>query len=233
MADKDKKDDKPIETMSKDELNGIFREIGGHIKQTAEVMQGLQKEIAELKAGGGGDKPNDDVDTHDAPDDKTIEEMSRGDFAKFIIGEIDKNSVAPLRASIQKEKDGQSHASLAKQVNVADAAHEDFSDWHSEIKAMIHEHPTMDVEMAYQLVRIQGSDKAEGIDIKLKTAADKRAAKEEPKKADILKPVFGGLLPTSGVSSTDDEGEMEGKDAGEAAWDACNMSDHLKAVSDD
>ncbi len=80
------------------------------------------------------------------------------------------------------------------------------------------------------MVRGNSPDKAGEIDTILKKAADTKTA-EAAKVVPITK-VFGGLLPTSGLSASKEDGAMDAKDAGLAAWDATEMGEHLAAVSE-
>lgn len=239
MGDKDSKDskdskDQASDGMTRDELGGIFRQIGAHIKQQNDTIIGLGQQVkalTEVSAGGGGGRD------HDTVDDKTsvsvkLEEMSREQFGDHLIDRMSKEVVDPIRKTVQQDTDSRIHSNLTNQVRSASENHPDFNHWHEEIKAITKAHPTMNVEEAYQLVRVQDPDKSKGIDTELKKADEKAAKEREKSPAAAVTPIFGGLLPTSGMTSDKEDGAMTAKEAGEAAWDATHMSEHLAAVSD-
>jgi hypothetical protein len=196
-------------------------------------MVALQQEIVSLKEGGatptaiGGD-PETPVSVN-----ANLEELSRDQFADNILERVGK-LIDPVRNAVASDKDSRTRESLTHQVHTANNAHEDFNKWHPEIMEMTKMHPTMDVETAYQNVRLQNPDKASGIDTDLKKVADEAAANDEKEeKSNVVRPVeFGGLLPTSGVVSEKKDGGMTSEEAGEAAWDACGMTKHLAAITD-
>lgn len=230
-----KEEGKSIDTMSKAELNGVFKQIGAHFKSQGEMLAGLHKAVQEMSAAGP-QKGAVDKKLEDKPattDAKTIEEMSRVEFGDYLLSRIEKEGLAPVRKAIAQGQDTKIREGLNTQVNAANEAHPDFSKWHDEIKDTIKAHPTMNVEEAYQLVRAQDPTKSGGIDVELKKAADEAAAKKEAETPDnVIPATFGGLLPTSGQTSSKEDGAMTSKEAGEAAWDTVHVGEHLKAVSD-
>ncbi len=234
VAKEEKKDDKKGAegTMSKTEQVNLFRQIGLHIKGQNETMTALRQEVAELR-GAKGDDDADKGGDDKKVDSKTLEEMSRSEFGDHLVDRMTK-VLAPIQASVQSEKETRTRASLTEQVNTANTAHPDFVQWHDEIKDLIKIHPTMNVEEAYQLAISKDPDKIKGIEVELKKVADDKAAKkeEEDEKSGNVMPIFGGLLPTSGVTSPKKDGTMTSKEAAEAAWDATKMSEHLAAVSE-
>lgn len=232
---KEEGDGKTVDTMTKTELNAVFKQIGSHFKQQGEALAGVFKAVQELTAAGpqkGAD--DDEPDGKPAPTNtKAIEEMSRVEFGDYLLSRMEKEGLAPVRQAIQQGSDTKIREGLSTQVNAANEAHADFSKWHDEIKDTIKAHPTMDVEAAYQLVRAQDPTKSGGIDVELKKAADEVAAKKEKETPDnVIPATFGGLLPTSGQTSSKEDGAMTSKEAGEAAWDAVHVGEHLKAVSE-
>jgi len=230
------KDGEEFEGMTKEELKSIFGQIGQYIKQQGEVLNGVRQELAALKeggeGGGGGDNLLDD-NIADPPKEVNLEELSRGDLVKHIVNVVTKEAVAPVRNEMRADRDNRTHADLVTQVNTANDTHPDFGKWHDEIRALTKAHPTMNVEEAYQLARTKDPAKTQDIDAELTKAAEAQAVKERENRVDNLIPVeFGGLLPTSGISSPKGDGEMDPKAAGEAAWDATKMGEHLSALSE-
>ena len=214
-------------------LQPVFLQIGQHIKTQNESITTLRGTVEKLSAGGGG---ADDHKESVVENDKPLEELSRSELADAIVARVTKEVVGPLQSERRVEREDRTREGLKTQVHAANEAHEDFSKWHVEIQEVIKTHPTLDVEAAYQLARTQNGEKAMGIDTELKAAADEKAAadKKDDKGSDAGGKVidFGGLLPTSGITSPKKDGGMTSKEAGEAAWDACGMSEHLAAVAE-
>jgi hypothetical protein len=226
----EKGEEKPFDGMSKDELTGIFRQIGGHIKQQGETILAMHTELKALREGGE-EKPTP-KGGEEVPVSTNLEEMSRDQLETHMLGKMSA-LIAPIKDAISTDRDGRLKENLTEQVHAANTAHDDFPKWFEEIKRISQEHPTMDVETVYQMARMQDPDKTKGIDADLKKAAGEVAAKVEKEEAEVIRPVeFGGLLPTSGVVSEKKEGGMTSEEAGEAAWDATQMGKHLEAISD-
>jgi hypothetical protein len=225
-------EEKPIETMTKDELTGIFRQIGGHIKQQGETILAMHTELKALREGGGGEEKPTPKGGEEIPTPANLEEMSRDQLEAHMMGKMT-TLLAPIQAAISTDRDGRIRENLTEQVHAANTAHDDFPKWFDEIKRISQEHPTMDVETVYQMARMQDPDKTKGIDADLRKVADEAAIKDKKEEAEVIRPVeFGGLLPTSGVVAEKKDGGMTSEEAGEAAWDATQMGKHLEAISD-
>jgi hypothetical protein len=231
----DKEPDKTVDTMSKTELTDIFRQIGLHVKGQGEALVAMKQQLDQM-AGGGGGTPAPGVEPTPtpsvAPAAVNVEEMSREQFGDYILDKVNKEGLAPVREALQQDWAGRTRDSLTNQVHTAAANHADFNKWHEEIKTITTAHPTMNVEEAYQLAVATNAEKASGINTELKQAADTAAVEKAKEPAEVVPITFGGLLPTSGITSDKEDGEMDAKDAANAAWDATQMSEHLKAVSE-
>ncbi len=232
MADK-KEETKPVETMSRDEIQGLFQQIGGYMKNQNDALVALTRFVQEGNTGGtppaGGVAPKTE---EEVPVD--IEKMSRADFGNYLIDKVTKEGLVPLHHTMQQDRDVRTRESLVNQVRDAAASHPDFNKWHVEIKEITKTHPSLNVEEAYQLARNRDTDKSAGIDTELSKAAEEKVAKRAGEEGTVtpIAPKFGGLLPTSGMTAEKEDGEMTPKDAAEAAWISTDLSEHLKAVSD-
>jgi DNA-binding SARP family transcriptional activator len=225
--------EKTVETMSKAEITDIFRQVGAHMKQQGEILVAVQQELSALKESGGTPAVNLDVPENPPPAAVNLEELSREQFGDYLLDKVNRESLTPVREAMKKDWASRTRSDLEVQVHTAAADHPDFNKWHEEIKTLTATHPTMNVEEAYQLAVATNADKASGIQTELKKAEDTAAAEKAKEPAEVVRPVFGGLLPTSGITADKEDGEMDSKDAADAAWDATQMSEHLKAVSTD
>ncbi len=232
MGDKEGKGTDPTKELAtfRAEMNGIFKQIGAHIKTQAETMSAMHQEITNLKGAGNvpDPTPNPGPDPEQIAPNVTIEEMSREQFGEHLLEKMGA-SLQPLKDAIVASNVVSTRSNLTSQVQNAHESHEDFSNWHEEIKSIAKAHPTLDVEECYQMARGNSPDKAGEIDSALKKTADKKDAEEV--KSNVTPITFGGLLPTSGLTSPNEDGAMTAKDAGLAAWDAVDMGEHLKAVT--
>ena len=183
-------------------------------KKLGENFSGVTDSIVGLTAKlDTKDKKDPDPDT--GPSSRDIETMSRGDYTKHLLGEVGKlikTEVKPIDEKIEGESMTRKQSDVANQVSKAEKDHKDLWDWKEELGTMAKEHPTLNVEKLYKLVRAEDPSKAEKLDEKYTEGEADPKAKEEAG--------FGGLFPNSGnLSSEELAKERTSEEAGELAWE--------------
>ena len=186
-----------------------FNQLVGTVGTLAQSMQTMQETLAQLSERA--QQPADDGDQHQSVDGDLLgddlETLSRADFAKFIIDNLNKQFTTRLE-DIQKKLD-----ETRSNVEAVDtkttikefaATHKDFWDWQDELKAIVQETPGISIERAYKLVRAENPQKAAELDKKYSGDGG------EQRKA------FGGLTPTSGQTAKSTSKSPQ--EAAEAAW---------------
>ena len=182
----------------------------------------LQRQLKEALAGAGK-KETEEV----KPGEMDLESMSRSDFSKYLMGEFQKTIGKPLGERISKNEDQRAASAREGEVTVAAGKHGDFWEYQDEIRALAKTHPSLDIESLYALARHASPDKVAAGLAKVKKEEREVKKKEEEDKPDV----FGGLLPTSGVTKSNTG--MSSSDAAQAAAESVQLEAHLRAISRD
>lgn len=217
-------DDKDKGTKEKTiEINGKMftaKQIQDGIKELnddkVKAVTGL--EVANRELEGFKAAPRKD-DTKD--DDKVdLEELSREDFASHLIERMSKEVVAPVAAKVVEGERNTAATNTKRDIKAVEGKYGDFWEYEDEVKVVLKENASMNIEDAYLLAKGKSPSKVES----LAKAAEKRdAAKVEESNT------FGGLLPTSGL--TRKNSKMNQKDAADAAWEEHNVGAHLRSLT--
>ena len=182
----------------------------------------LQRQLKEALAGAGK-KETEEVN----PGAMDLESMSRSDFSKYLIGEFQKTIGKPLSDRISKNEDQRAASAREAEVTVAAGKHGDFWEYQDEIRALAKTHPSLDIDSLYALAKHAAPEKVAAGLAKVKKEERAEKKKEEDEKPDV----FGGLLPTSGVTKSNTG--MSSGDAAQAAAESVQLEAHLRAISRD
>lgn len=145
---------------------------------------------------------------------RDIETLDRKDFLNIILGktkELMEEIVNPVTDRLEMLTGEMTDRAAAQQVKEAEVKFPDFWEWKAEMAEAAKYNPYLTADQAYTLARAGNPQKAMELDKKHK-GEEKKEPKEE-------KPVFGGLLPTSGKVQTDGEVVKDPTDAANRAWE--------------
>lgn len=213
MADEKKTDDK--QTPPQDDQ---LKLVTANLESMNQLVTGLMQKVAALEETPA---PAADDDSAKPPtlDESSLEEMSRTDFAKAIMGQfqagIDQlakrfdNQVETLTNSVRT-------IDASTQVKEAAREHKDFWDWRAEMKTLSDKHPTMSAEELYATARAGNADKAKELDTKYQAPQDTPPADETGGK-DAKPGLFGGLQPST-IDTPAQPENMTFETASEKAW---------------
>lgn len=147
-----------------------------------------------------------------------LETLDRKEYMNHIMtqftGLLDQK-LKPLGESINTVRTTTETKELAAELTKAKENITDFEEWAKETAQIYRASGTVTIPEAYEIARRRNPDKAKEMDEKYKMGEfdEKKKSEEKEKNPDD---VFGGLLPTSGVT-VPSEG-MSKEAAGEAAW---------------
>jgi hypothetical protein len=212
--------------LSDDKIIAAFREMQNNNKTLANQLGAIERALKE----GVQNK----VEEEPVVDDKDLENLSRAEFAQYLIGTIQKGVIEPIKEERKQDTVRAQQADLARQAKEVHDKYADFNSWHDEMRDNIKAHPGMTIERAYKLARAENPEKAEEVDVETGKKEKEREGKvkKAAPKEDII---FGGLTPTSTLtsSSNKENGGMSVKEAANAAWDSVQMGEHLAAIAAD
>lgn len=193
------------------------------IQYVAQQLQGVIKEVADLKSSKVAPVKQTPVKQEKEVD---LEVLSRKELADTILERVREEIVAPVEQRLGETSEERTAQDVRKQIAAAAEANPDFWDWQGEMTEVLKQHPDLNVEEALILARSGSPKKAKDIEGKRNAEADKKAAEETERNR---RERFGGLLPTSGVTTK--SRRMSPKSAAEKAWDEVGASAHLRAIS--
>lgn len=202
-------DDPSASAVDADKFNQLVSTVGG----LAENMQSIQNAVSQLAQPRDNSGSHDDSLEDDNDNISDLEVLSREDFAKHIINQINKQVGGTIEKLDQKINEAsQNIQAVDSKAAVQKFAESkaDFWDWKDELKSIVNDTPGISVERAYLLARQENPEKAKKLDAKYSPTDDKG------------KPKFGGLTPTSGQTAKSTT--MSSDEAAEKAWQD-SMSD--------
>ena len=205
-----------------DEGKVTLAELTKDMATLATAVQGIQQNMSKLQSqppkreDEDADEGADDED-EDEVDEKTLESLPRKGFAEHIIKKVSKVVEKQLKSvskSASDVKDEVARGKVEAAVMEVVKDHKDFWDWKDEIREIADSSPGISPKRAYQLARMENSEKAKKMDEKYKVgegkgAGDKGSVKEKKK--------FGGFTPTSGT--TQQNSKMSKTEAADKAWE--------------
>jgi hypothetical protein len=180
------------------EIRGLTENVGG----MGQRMEALEKQ----EPPAAPPPPKEDEEP------PKLDEMSNTEMAKWLLGTIKTEMIDPMKEHMQGTETARAEKEAQAAVQAAAGKYADFGQWDAEIAPLIEENPNLSLDDAYLLARTRNPEKAQQIDDAAAKAAEDEQGKEESE--DIP---FGGLLPTSSIST--ETTQMTLDDAGEAAWD--------------
>lgn len=220
MPDPKLDDKKPeVKEVSNEQLVAAVKYLGEQVLAQNETIKGLQTAAEKKAAAPPPPPPAEDPAGQDAPLD--LETMDRSQFAAHIVKTVQKDVVAPLQATLTQSGKRIEVSEAKQQLETALEKHGDFMEFREGIATVVKENPNLSLDQAYVLAKNAAPEKVKELD----DAAAVEAA-EKKKVADADKPQirqfsnelpFGGLTPTSGVVTTDEN--MDSRKAGNVAWE--------------
>lgn len=217
--------DKPKEGLKASDLVDALKPITESITglqgkfETVDIALAGIKEAAEKKVEG------DPPDPTTIQKEKDLEGMSRKEFMGVVVDEIIVKIKSDFAEPITKRMDDKQTGDLEKEVadaiKTAEGSHRDFWDWKDEMGKEVKANPYLSPEDAYLLSRVHNPEKAKEQDVKVAKEIEveqkaKVEADEKARKEGKVKPIFGGLTPTSG--KTEPNKKMKTKEAAETAY---------------
>jgi len=193
------------------ETQETLRELTKSVAALVDGMSGLTKRVDEITETRSASRPSEDEFAQFGD----LEVLSRKDFMDVILKKMEKvledklDGVTKEVSTVKAERESDL---VRNQIKQAEKDHPDFWEWREEMKELVQRNPSLTAEDAYILARASNAKKAKEIDAKY-TKEDKREGEEKEKKGT---PSFGGLTPTSG--STTDNDNLTKEDAAETAW---------------
>lgn len=193
-------------------LEGIgkeFKELNGHIR-SANANPQPQPAPDDDDGEGEGDEP--------AAGDIDLDGMSRKDMLDLITN-MNRRDLRTILKPIVQQLDqlslNMTQNQLLGQIGNLSEKNKDYWDWKEEMKTLADQHPSLNPQEVYSLVRAKDPAKAADLDKKYNPAP-----KEEKRR-----PAFGGLQPNQGGRSGEKPKAMSMSDALEDAW-AKTMEKH-------
>ncbi len=153
--------------------------------------------------------------------DGDLEDASREEFMGHIMNNIE-FKLGKMLSGVNEKVDTTSTEArtdkLKRDVEIAKSKHSDFGEFVTEMRGIANDNPDLTIEDMYQLARARNPEKVEELAKKAKEVEEKKKG-EEAKKNETQN-IFGGLLPTSSVNSSNKSvGSMKEDEAANAAWD--------------
>lgn len=216
MSGEEKKVDLDALAKSVEALAGTVTGLHGN-------MQTIANSHKELLDAMKAKSDNDDDGREGKEDDMDInlETASRTDFAKYLLGEVQKvveGAVTPIKEKTDEVDTKVTKGSLKAMIEELKAGpHPDIEEWGAELKDIMKESPGLSLKRAMRLAKEENPKKAKELGEKL--ADEKKKADEEAvaaKKAERKN--FGGLTP-SGSTTKSENTRMSQTEASEAAWE--------------
>lgn len=198
-----------------DKVIQAIQYLGQKQRQTDELFAKIDTSIAGLV-----EQVKNPVKEPDKPvvkDAVDLEGMSNAQLTEHItesvVKAINEQSIKPMQERFGVAEDKMERKFIQGDIDTAAENYSDFWQWKDEISKIVEEKPNLSIDEAYAIARSKSPDKLEELDKKAaeaKVEQDKKDAKKTDEE-------FGGLLPTSGLSSRN-EG-MDTKEAAEAAFE--------------
>lgn len=219
--DKDKKsgDDKKSDITS-EQIVAAIRTLATNVKSLVDGQAAVHGRLEALESGGPG---KGDERQEKIPDGKTLSDLSTAELEamdpkelmQLVVDEIREKEVKPLMEKLEEVTSAQTRSDVSAQVKQAQADYSDFDQWGEEMRAELKKNPSLDVDDAYHLARKNHPEKAKTIDEKADEEAREAAKEKEGEEEEDQS--FGGLLPTSGISTKAEK--MTQKQAVADAWE--------------
>lgn len=148
-------------------------------------------------------------------DMETMSNKELGDHILKQVGKVVGELVKPLNEKISGVQSTTEEDRIRAEAVIVSKEEPMFMHMGKEMGDIAKRHPDLSVRDIFNLAKINNPEKVEELEKELKGDEDKKKEEEgEPS------PAFGGLLPTSGVKSSDKNvGKMNQKDAANKAFD--------------
>jgi len=221
MADKDgdKNKDGDDLDLSKNpviiELGKAIKGLGALVTQqgaaSVKTNENLTTLIGEIKAGnlGGGKK-----DGEGDPDPDAINDLDNSQLVPLVLSEVGKlldSKLKTLDTKIGATDQGIADDKIEKEFKALVLTNPDLFEWSGEIAELNKGTPGLSIKQLYTLARDGNPDKVAEMDEKFK-----KEGEEGDKDKD--EPGLLGFMPTSGVTTEEDE-KLTKEEAADKAWD--------------
>ena len=203
--------------ITRDELAPLFYTL-------AEQMKGFQQQLDTHNARVA----SNDVEQQEEPkevDSAELDTMSRAEYTAWVLNKVKESQTKPLAAEVATTRQEQRKADLTRQAEAANAAHPDFQSYMPEMREILKANPSLNIERAYGLAKIENPEKAQKIDAENKLKEEVAVSKDN-----VLEVAFGGLTPTSSITTTRGAEPITDEEAREKAWEESDMDDVLAAL---
>lgn len=188
--------------------------LAGTVTGMHDNIRTLSESLTGLTTSGKADAEEED-EQEDLNVD--LETLSRTDFARHLLGQMDrtiKDALKPVQQKADQTDEDFTKAQIKEQISVARKSHPDLDEWSGELKEVLKESPGLSLKRAIKIAKDENPEKAKQLAEKFKmddADDDSGRAKGKGKKG------FGGLTP--GGSKTQNSTRMSQKEASESAWD--------------
>lgn len=189
---------------------------GGMQSAVAKAIRDENERIMAARAADNDDD-EDEEDFEEEDDDVDLDDLSRDQFAQYLMKQFTKAQKASLKPLVDRIEGLASESESDKwrrEIATARSNYKDFTEWGEEIKAVLTKNPDISVDDAYHLAKARNPEKVKEISEKFETAEKEEEDKKNPKS------LFGGLTPTSRVGGSSEETPpLNQKEASEKAWE--------------
>lgn len=157
-------------------------------------------------------------DNNSNKEDVDLESLDRSQYMEHLLSKVRNELVAPIGARVIQGEKALATNTTRQDIKAVEKKYEDFWEFEDEVKSVLKQNSSINIEDAYLLARGKAPEKAKMVE----TAAQVRNREKNKYK-------FGGLLPTSGL--TRKNSKMGMKDAADAAWEELSVSEHLRSIT--
>jgi len=212
-------------SITKDQLAPMMYTIAESLKNMQTQVSNQERRMAAPAVQNPEPEPEPKVTQED------LDKMSRADLVRHTIEQVKAQQTKPLAEVVAKTTADTKKADMMRQAQAANDAHPDFQEYYTEMKAILDNNPALNIEQVYQLARLEDPVKRDRIDAELQKKEDATKKEEEDKEGANVIEMFGGLTPTSGIT-TEREGDvpMTTQEAVEDAWEKTGMDEALAAL---
>lgn len=208
--------DKGKRKYTDEQLAEAIRYVVQEVKKVSERVERMEAE-----------PPTKPIESKSKDDDKSesnksLEEMSRNEFADFIISKVTEG-LKPLQEGVQNALRTSKAVGAQAEIERITKDDPDFWKFTDEMKDIQKKYPNASVDELYALARHQNPEKVKELE-----ASKKEEEEEKEKGKEKEEPAFGGFMPTSGKVSEDDS--MSAHDAASKAFEELNLDGALASA---
>lgn len=185
------------------------------------INEGISSSLSSIQQNQQRSPSGEDEDD-DADLTGSLEEMSRADFASFIVQnavKAIKKDLKGVQEKVSSVEESSNRNALLSQLKDLSEKNPDLKEWTKEMQQIAKDTPGISPARALALAKAENPDKVKELADKYKSDDSNDKGNEDTPNTpnEQKKQKFGGFTPTSG--QTDRKTDMSKEEAAEAAWD--------------